>query len=233
MDFTYQDLAQMIDHALLKPELTAEEAEAGCRLAHEYGVKSVCVKPYFVRRAAAVLAESPVAVGTVIGFPHGGQATEVKRAEAERALADGAVELDVVVNIGEVRGGHWEYVEQDLATVVEAAHAAGGLVKVIFENAYLEEAHKIQLCGVCEQVGADFVKTSTGFAATGARIEDVRLMRAHCSARVGVKAAGGIRTLEQLLAFRAAGATRIGTSSTAAILAQVRARPPLTNPAEL
>ena len=224
MDYSYDDVAKMIDHSLLRPDMTDQELAAGCKLAAEYGVASVCAKPYYVPAAAAILKGTGVKAGTTIGFPHGGHATGVKVSEAEQALVDGAEELDMVVNIGKVLGGDWDYVRADVEAVVQAAHSAGAIVKVIFENCYLQDAHKIRLCEICGQAGADFVKTSTGYAEGGASIEDVKLMRKHAPASVGVKGAGGIRTLDKLLEYRAAGATRIGASRTAEMLDECRKR---------
>jgi deoxyribose-phosphate aldolase len=223
-DFTYGAIAKMIDHSLLQPNLTDAELEQGCRLAREYDVASVCIKPYAVRPAAAWLAGSTVAVGTTVGFPHGGHTTAVKAAEAERALADGATELDMVVNIGKVLGKDWRYVAADIGAVVEAAHRGKALVKVIFENSFLADEHKGELCRICAGAGADFVKTSTGYGAAGATDEDLRLMRRCSPPHVGVKAAGGVRTFERLLAVRALGVTRVGATATKAILDECRAR---------
>jgi deoxyribose-phosphate aldolase len=188
---------------------------------------SCCVRPSDVPLAAELLAGTGVLVCTVIGFPHGSAATSVKVAEAERALADGAVELDMVLNIGRLRSGEGEddYVRDDVRAVVDVAHAKGAIVKVILENAYLTDAEKVRACRLCEAAGADFVKTSTGFAPTGSTSADLRLMRATCGPGVRVKAAGGIRTLgDALLEALACGATRIGATATEAILAEVRAR---------
>ncbi len=223
-DFTYADIAGMLDHALLQPTLTDAELEQGCAVARGYAVASVCIKPYAVRRAAGWLAGSGVAVGTVVGFPHGGHASRIKRAEAEAALDDGAAELDMVVNVGKVLSGDWAYVADDVRGVVEAARRRGALVKVIFENCFLQTAHKEQLCLLCGEVGADFVKTSTGYGDGGAAEEDLVLMRRCAPPAVGVKASGGVRTLDRLLAVRALGVTRVGTSSTAAILDECRRR---------
>lgn len=217
-DYTYRDIAKMIDHSLLQPNLTDAELEQGCRLAREYDVASICIKPYAVPLAAGLLAGSAVAVGTTIGFPHGGHTTAIKVAESERAIADGARELDMVVNIGKVLSKDWGYVADDIRQVVEAAHQHGALVKVIFENSMLADEHKEQLCRICGEVGADFVKTSTGYGATGATDEDLRLMRRCAPPHVQVKAAGGVRTFERLLAVRALGVTRVGATATKAIL---------------
>ncbi|HEY8506077.1 MAG TPA: deoxyribose-phosphate aldolase [Gemmataceae bacterium] len=193
-------------------------------MAREYRVASVCIKPYAVRQAAEWLAGSGVAVGTTVGFPHGGHRTEVKVAEAERAVADGAAELDMVVNVGKVLSGDWDYVTADVRAVVEAAHARGALVKVIFENCFLQDAHKERLCAVCGEVGADFAKTSTGYGDGGATDEDLRLMRRCCPPHVRVKAAGGVRTFDRVLAVRALGVARVGATATAAILEEARRR---------
>jgi deoxyribose-phosphate aldolase len=223
-DFTYTAIAKMIDHSLLQPVLTDAELEAGCRLAREYDVASVCIKPYGVRPAADMLAGSTVVVGTTIGFPHGGQAPRIKVAEAEQALADGARELDMVVNIGKVLSKDWRYVADDIRGVVEAAHRQRALVKVIFENCFLQDEHKEQLCRVCGEVGADFVKTSTGYGSEGATDADLRLMRRCAPLHVQVKAAGGVRTLDRLLAVRALGVTRVGATATKLILDECKAR---------
>jgi deoxyribose-phosphate aldolase len=223
-DFTYADIARMIDHSLLQPPLTDADLEQGCRLAREYEVASVCIKPYAVRRAAEILAGSAVAVGTTVGFPHGGHVTAVKVAEAERAVADGARELDMVVNVGKVLSKDWRYVADDVGAVVEAAHRRGALVKVIFENCFLQEEHKRELCRICGEVRADFVKTSTGYGDGGATDEDLKLMRRCAPPHVQVKAAGGVRTFDRLLAVRALGVTRVGATASKAILDECRVR---------
>ena len=224
MDYTYREIAKMIDHSLLNPTLTDAELEQGCQIARAYDVATVCIKPYAVARCAAWLAGSTVKPATTIGFPHGGHATAVKVAEAEQALRDGAQELDMVVNIGQVLSGDWDSVRRDIAAVVAASHAGGAILKVIFENCYLQDEHKIRLCQICGEVGADFVKTSTGFGSGGATLEDLRLMRQHAPTHIQVKAAGGIRSLDQLLAARAAGATRIGATRTVEILEECKRR---------
>jgi deoxyribose-phosphate aldolase len=224
---TLDQLAKLIDHSLLQPTLTDRDLEAGCALARRYNVASVCIKPYAVRRAAELLEGSTVAVGTTVGFPHGGNATAVKVADARQGLADYARELDMVVNIGKVLSEDWQYVSDDIRAVVEAAHAQNSIVKVIFENCFLKDFHKEKLCEICSQVGADFIKTSTGFGSSGATDEDLQLMRRCASPTVQVKAAGGIRRLERLLAVRALGVTRIGTSATEAILEEARAKAPI------
>jgi deoxyribose-phosphate aldolase len=219
-----RDIAKMIDHSLLRPELDDAFVEAGCALAAKYDVASVCCRPADVARAAALLLGTDVHVGGTIGFPHGNHATEVKVFEARRALADGATELDMVLQIGALKSGRDADVEADIRAVVEVAHAAGAIVKVIFENAYLTDDEKIRACRLSEAAGADFVKTSTGFAPGGATHDDLRLMRANTSPHIQVKAAGGVRTLDALLAVRELGVSRIGATATEAIILDFRAR---------
>jgi deoxyribose-phosphate aldolase len=216
-DVTYEQLAGAIDHSLLRPELTVAEVEDGCGIAARYRVVSVCARPADVPRCVELLGDTQVAVGTVIGFPHGAHATATKVFEAERALADGAVELDMVLNIGRLRSGDDAYVEADIRAVVDAARGAA-IVKVILENAYLTDEEKVRGCKLVEAAGADFVKTSTGFAPSGSTPEDLRLMRATVSDKVQVKAAGGVRTLDALLGVLALGVTRVGATATATIL---------------
>jgi deoxyribose-phosphate aldolase len=224
MDYTYLDIAKMIDHSLLNPVLTDRELEAGCHLAVQYDVASACVKPYFLKRCAELLAGSTVAASTVIGFPHGGNKTAVKVAEAEAALRDGGAELDMVVNIGKVLSEDWDYVREDIRAVVDVTHAGGAIVKVIFENCYLQDSHKIRLCEICAEVGANFVKTSTGYGTGGATIADLKLMRKHSPPHIRVKAAGGIRTLDALLEVRAIGVARSGATRTAEMLGECKQR---------
>lgn len=221
---TERQLAKTIDHSLLKPELDDAFVEDGCRLAVEYNVASVCVRPVDVRRARAVLDGTDVAVGTVIGFPHGSSTTATKVFEARDALASGATELDMVIQIGALRSGRDHDVRDDIEAVVRVAHDAGAIVKVILENAYLTDAEKERGSGLAEAAGGDFVKTSTGFAPGGATHEDLALMRRAVSPRVQVKAAGGVRTLDDLLAVMALGVTRIGATQTKAIIDEYRAR---------
>lgn len=220
----YADVAKAIDHSLLRPELDDDFVDAGCRLARDYDVASVCVRPADVRRAAAILAGSSVAVGTTIGFPHGNHETATKVFESRLALEAGATELDMVLAIGALRSGRDDAVRDDIAAVVEVAHAAGAIVKVIFENAYLTDDEKIRACRLTEAAGGDFVKTSTGFAPSGATHDDLRLMRANVSPRVRVKAAGGIRTLDALIEVLALGVTRVGATQTQAMLDEFRVR---------
>ena len=222
---TYAQLAKVIDHSLLKPELTEQDVMDGCKLAAKYNTATVCVKPCHVRIAAKILKGSDVKVSTVVGFPHGSNLTAVKVAEANAAIDDGAVELDMVLNIGQLRSGKDDYVQADIQAVCEAAHARGAKVKVIVENAYLTDEQKIQACKLSEAAGADWVKTSTGFAPSGATLEDLRLMRATVSEEVQVKAAGGVRTLDALLAVIDVGVTRCGATATAAILDEFEKRP--------
>lgn len=235
MTYTYEELAGMIDHSLLHPTMTDQELEEGCRLAARYGVASVCIKPYAVKRACELLRGTPVQVGTVIGFPHGGSATEVKVYETQVACRDGATEIDMVINIGKALSGDWEYVEQDIRAVTEEAHRQGAIVKVIFENDFLtDDALKVRLCQICAKVNADFVKTSTGYGFVkgadgkysyrGATEEDLRLMRANCPPQVQIKAAGGIRDLDALIRARKLGVTRVGATATAAMLDEYRRR---------
>lgn len=232
----------MIDHSLLHPALTDRELEEGCRQAVRYGVASVCLKPYWVRRAVQLLAGSRVAVGAVVGFPHGGSTTEVKRYETEMACREGATEIDMVINIGKALGGDWGYVESDIRAVCQEAHGRGAKVKVILENDYLasggaglsSEEIKRKLCQVTERAGADWVKTSTGYGFVkgadgkysyqGATEPDLKLMRASVSARVQVKAAGGVRDLDGLIRVRDLGASRCGATATAAILEEYKRR---------
>ncbi|MBM4030785.1 MAG: deoxyribose-phosphate aldolase [Planctomycetes bacterium] len=224
MDYAYSDIAKMIDHSLLNPALTDSELEAGCRLALAYDVASVCIMPYYLKRCSEVLRGSTVRASTTIGFPHGGHTSAVKLAEARQALDDGGEELDTVVNISKVRSGDWAYVRADLWPIIALAHARGQKVKVIFENCFLDDAQKIRLCELCGELGADWVKTSTGYGSGGATDADLRLMRRHAPPHVQVKAAGGVRTLDRLLEVRALGVSRVGASRTAEILDECRRR---------
>ena len=236
MKYTYAELAKMIDHSLLHPTLTDRELEDGCRLAAKYGVASVCIKPYAVKRAVELLKGTDVLVGAVVGFPHGNSATESKRYETALACQDGAVEIDMVINIGKALSGDWDYVERDIQAVCDEAHQHGARVKVILENDYLanggaglsSDNFKRKLCQISERAGADWVKTSTGYGFVkgpdgrysyqGATIHDLQLMREACSPKVQIKAAGGVRDLDGLILVRDQGATRCGATATAAIL---------------
>ena len=224
MELTYEAVAKTIDHSLLGPALTTAELAEGCRLALAYNVASVCIKPYAVALAAEILKGSTVAVGTTIGFPHGGHTTAAKVFESQRAMADGATELDMVINIGQALGGEWDAVRADIAAVVKVAHAGGALVKVIFENSYLTPAHIEKLCEICGEVNADYVKTSTGYGTGGATHDDLKLMRKVSPTHVKVKAAGGVRNLDQLIAVVDLGCTRVGASKTAEILDELNSR---------
>ncbi len=247
MKYTYEELAGMIDHSLLHPTMTDRELEDGCRLAAKYAVASVCIKPYFVKRAVELLVGTNVLVGAVIGFPHGNSATESKRYETELACRDGAREIDMVINIGKALSGDWDYVERDIKAVCDEARSHGAKVKVIFENDYLtaggaglsSDDFKRKLCQISERAGAAWVKTSTGYGFVkgadgkysyrGATAEDLKLMRAACSPKVQVKAAGGVRDLDGLILVRELGATRLGATATAAMLDEYRRRAAVEN----
>lgn len=221
---TSRDIAKMIDHSLLKPEMDADFVRKGCEIAKKYDTASVCVKPCDLPIAAEILKGTDVRLSTVIGFPHGSNKTDVKVFEAEKAMDDGAEELDMVLNIGRLISGDLPLVGEDIRQVVEAAHKRGVLVKVILENAYLNDEQKKTACRLSEKAGADFVKTSTGYAPSGATIPDLQLMRANCSDKVRVKAAGGVRTLDAILACRAVGCTRCGATATLAIMEEAMKR---------
>jgi deoxyribose-phosphate aldolase len=220
--YDYAKYAGTIDHSLLRPELTEDEVRAGCELAATYQVASVCCRPADVPLAAKLLAGTRVAVGTVVAFPHGSSTTATKVFETRDARANGATEIDMVLNIGWLRSGELERVQADIAAVAEAAD--GAIVKVILENAYLTDEQKVAACMAVEAAGGDYVKTSTGFAPSGATIEDLRLMRATVSSHITVKAAGGVRTLDALADVIDVGADRSGATTTAAILDDFRAR---------
>jgi deoxyribose-phosphate aldolase len=212
------DIAGLIDHTLLKPEATAEDIRKLCREARKYNFASVCVNPYWVGLVASELAGSPVKVCTVVGFPLGATTTESKRSEAEAAVRVGAQEIDMVMNVGALRSGDFEAVKVDIEAVVEVSHRGGAIVKVILETALLDDSQKSIACAICKMAGADFVKTSTGFGPSGANTHDVALMRAVVGDAMGVKASGGIRTLEDLQNMAAAGASRIGASASVKIV---------------
>jgi deoxyribose-phosphate aldolase len=232
---TVQELAKMIDHSILHPMLTDSDLERECLIARQYDVASVCVKPYAVRQAATLLEGSEVRVGSVVGFPAGNSTVEVKVRETEVACGDGATEIDMVLNIGKALQGDWDYIESETAAVTRAAHEHGAIVKVIFETDFItREEDIVRLCEICTRVGADFVKTSTGFgfvkgedgrySYTGATIPVLQLMKKSVGPGVEVKAAGGVRTLDQLLAVREAGCSRSGATATASILEEARRR---------
>jgi deoxyribose-phosphate aldolase len=242
MKYTYEELAQMIDHSLLHPALTDQELDEGCRLAARYQVASVCIKPYYVERAVRLLEGTSVKVGAVVGFPHGSSATEAKRHETELACRSGALEIDMVINIGKALSADWDYVESDIRAVCVEAHQRGAKVKVIFENDYLanggaglsSDELKRKLCQIAERAGADWVKTSTGYGFVkgpdakysyiGATEHDLKLMRASVSSKVQVKAAGGVRDLDGLIRVRELGGTRCGATATAAMLDEYKRR---------
>jgi deoxyribose-phosphate aldolase len=226
MDFvlSYKAIARRIDHSLLGPTLTPRELEEGCRLALRYGVASVCIKPFAVSLAARLLEKSDVAVGTTIGFPHGGHTPTVKIFESKQAIDDGALELDMVINIGQAIAGEWSAVRSEIAAVTQVAHQNRAIVKVIFENCYLNDEQKVKLCQICADCGADYVKTSTGYGSGGATHDDLRLMRQSSPARVKLKAAGGIRTLDAAIEAAKLGCDRIGASRTAEILDELNSR---------
>jgi deoxyribose-phosphate aldolase len=220
--YSLKRVAKTIDHSTLGPAMTLDEVKAGCEVALKYDVASVCCKPADVKFVASILKGSDVLVGTVVGFPHGSSTTQSKVFETKEAVANGAVEIDVVINIGHLKSGKIQEVQSEITAVVAAA--AGNQVKVILENAYLTDEEKITACKLVEAAGADYVKTSTGFAPTGATLADVKLMRATCSPKVKGKSAGGVKTLGQLLEFLDAGIDRSGSSSTASILDEFIAR---------
>jgi deoxyribose-phosphate aldolase len=224
MTWTPRDIARMIDHSLLRPELTPDEVVRGCAVARKYGTATVCCAPSDVALCRRELAGSDVKVAAVVGFPHGYSTTAAKVFEAERAVADGAAELDMVVHVGRLRAGDLAYVRADVKAVVDAAHRHGALVKVILENCYLTDDQKRAGCRVCEEAGADWVKTSTGFGKGGATVEDLKLMREAVSARVQVKAAGGVRDLDMALRVRELGCTRFGATATEAIMEEALRR---------
>lgn len=223
-NITAHDIAKMIDHSLLNPIFTRQQVAEGCELAKQYDVATVCVKPCDVELAYAILKDTDVLTTTVIGFPHGSNLTEIKVAETEKAISQGCKEVDVVMNIGRFLSGDYDLVQQDIAAVVEAAHANGVVVKVILENAYLNEEQVKKACELCVAAGADFTKTSTGYAPSGAKISDLRIMRATTPPTMQVKAAGGVRQLDDALAVRAVGVTRFGCTTTAAMLADAKER---------
>lgn len=222
-DVTYEQVAKMIDHSLLRPELTVDDVLEGCAIAAKYRVASATVRPADIVLSVDALSGSGVPVSTVIGFPHGSNTTDTKVYEAERCMGDGAIELDMVMNIGRLLSGDIAYVTRDIAAVV-AACGADAIVKVIFENAYLNDEQKVAACKASENAGAAFVKTSTGFAPSGATIHDLILMRSSVSPDVKVKAAGGIRTLDGLLEVMSIGVERVGATRTEAMLEDYKAR---------
>ncbi|GAB4491673.1 MAG: deoxyribose-phosphate aldolase [Anaerolineales bacterium] len=231
---TLHDLAKMIDHSLLHPTMTDAEILKGCEIARKYDVATVCVKPYAVKMAKEALQGSNVGVCSVIGFPHGNNTTAIKVAETEQAIHDGATEIDMVINIGKALGGDWDFVRTDIDAVNQACLRNGAILKVIFETDYLKDEHIIQLCQICSELKVAFVKTSTGYGFVkqpngdynyqGATEHNLSLMRQHSAPEVQLKAAGGVRTLDQLLKVRELGCTRSGATATEAMLEEARAR---------
>jgi deoxyribose-phosphate aldolase len=215
---TFEDVSKLIDHSLLRPELPDAQVIEGCRIAREYNVATVTVRPCDVDTAVRAMEGGGIGVSTVAGFPHGSSTTATKLYEVRDLLRRGACEVDMVLNIGRLVSRQFEYVETEIAQAAAACHESGGLLKVILENAYLTDELKIVACRICTNAGADFVKTSTGYAPSGATIEDLKLMRAHAGPKVRVKAAGGVRTLEGALEVYKVGCSRVGATATVAIL---------------
>lgn len=233
---TLKEIAKMIDHSLLHPTMTDADIDAGLAIAKKHDVATACVKPYLIPRAVSALEGTDVRVCPVIGFPHGNSTTEVKVFEASRAADAGGAEVDMVINIGKALGGDWDYVSHEIRQVNDAVVSRGAILKVIFENDFLQESHIIRLCGICSDVGVAFVKTSTGYGFVrqsgtgglytyaGATVPHLKLMRRHSGPGVQVKAAGGVRTLDDLLHVMSLGVTRIGATATVAIMAEAEAR---------
>ena len=239
MNTDIRAIAKMIDHSLLHPTMTDDDLEKGCELARKYDTASVCIKPYYVQRAAQILKGSDVLVCTVIGFPHGNSVVSIKVAETEQACQDGATEIDMVVNIGKVLSEDWQYIENEIRAIHDACKKHGAILKVIFENDFLpEDSFKIKLCQICSAIGVEFVKTSTGYGYVkqpdgsynykGATEHDLVLMRKYSDAHVQIKAAGGVRSLDDLLKVRALGVTRIGATATVAIIEEAKKRAGIT-----
>ena len=222
--YQYLDVSKMIDHSLLNPTMSTDQLEAGIQLAIAYDVGSVCIMPFYHKRCAELLAGTTVAPSSTVGFPHGGNTTRTKLFEAEQLIDEGCLELDMVSNISAVLSGNWKLVESEIEAIVKISHAAKRRIKVIFENCYLKEDQKIQLCKICCHVEADWVKTSTGYGTGGATMEDLQLMLDNVQSPVQVKAAGGIRDCDALLKVRDMGVTRVGSSRTAEMLDEVRRR---------
>ena len=231
---TLRELARMIDHSLLHPTMTDTDIRKGCELARRYDVATACVKPCSVPLAREVLSGSSVGVCPVIGFPHGNSTTAIKVLEAEEAARAGGSEIDMVINIGKALGGDWAYVSDEIKAINTVVVANGAILKVIFENDYLQDSHTIRLCAICSEIGVAFVKTSTGYGFVkqadgsynykGATVAHLKLMRQHCSPNIQIKAAGGVRSLDDLLLVRSLGVTRIGATATAAILDEAKRR---------
>jgi len=235
MSESLASLAKMIDHSLLHPTMTDRDLSDGCKLARKYDVATVCIKPYAVIMASELLKDSAVKVCTVVGFPHGNSVVNIKLSETEQALIDGAVEIDMVINIGKALSHDWVYISEEIKTINDLVVSSQAILKVIFENDYLPgDYEKMKLCEICNQHTVAFVKTSTGYgfvkqpngfySYSGATDQDIILMRKYCLPTVQVKAAGGVRSLDDLLRVRALGVTRVGATTTEAILNEARKR---------
>jgi|SRR5690554_1017721 len=235
MDITLKEIAQLIDHSILHPTATDDDLKRGCAIAHKYKVASVCVKPFAVSQAVIFLKNSSVAVGCVVGFPSGNSAVAVKKFETIHAIENGAVEIDMVVNVGKVLSADWDYVAHEISEITDVCHSRNACVKVIFETDYVNREEDIKkLCEICTSVGVDYVKTSSGFGFVkmpsgdfnyaGARLEHIALMKKYVGNNVRIKAAGGIRSFDEVLAFYKAGATRIGATATQTIMDEAVAR---------
>ncbi len=219
---TYEEIAKMIDHSLLNPTLTDQDIINGCKIAKDYKVASVCVRPSDVSLVKNELKGSDVLNTTVIGFPHGTTTTAVKLFEAEEAIKNGAQELDVVINIGKLRSGELDFVKKDIKAVTDLAHSHDVLIKVIFENCYLDTRQKIAACKICNDIKVDYVKTSTGYGSGGATDEDLKLMREYSKPEIKLKAAGGVRTLERAIEIKLLGCSRFGATATIDILERLK-----------
>lgn len=234
MSLTLNDLAKMIDHSLLHPTMTDSDLKSGLELCKKYNVATACIKPYAIPLAREILGDSSVSICAVIGFPHGNSTTAIKVLEAEQAATAGATEIDMVINIGKALGGDWEYVRTEIQQINEAVVRHGATLKVIFENDYLSDEEIVQLCRICSALAVAFVKTSTGYgfvkqangdyAYKGATVPHLKLMRANCDPKVQIKAAGGVRTLDDLLNVMALGVTRIGATATSVMLEDAKTR---------
>ena len=220
--YSYDEIAEMIDHSLLKPTLSDNEIIEGCKIADEYKVATVCVRPSDVKLAGEILKNSSVKVTTVIGFPHGSNTTKIKLEETKEAIENGAVELDVVINIGKMKSGNYKYIEDELKVITEYAHSKDVIIKVIFENCYLSEYEIKKACEICNNIGVDMVKTSTGYGTSGAEDKDLKIMREYSNPEIKIKAAGGIRTLERAIEIKKLGCSRFGSTATVGILERLR-----------
>lgn len=240
---TLQQIAKMIDHSLLHPTMTDADIQKGLEIAKKYNVATACIKPYSIPMAKEALAGTDVLVCPVIGFPHGNSTTEVKVYEATKAAVAGGKEIDMVINIGKALSGDWDYVAYEIKQVNDAVTTHDAVLKVIFENDYLSDEHIIQLCRICSDIGVAFVKTSTGYgfvkqpngmySYAGATVRHLKLMREHCKPEVQIKAAGGVRTLDDLLHVMTLGVTRIGATATANIMEEAIARGISDQPSEV